>query len=673
MDISEEEEELELSENEGMREDHGAENAMAVDSNEESSDHARPVVVSSPAFALLISQSSEYASSVYRPSSMASSNDLTGSPQQISVSSHQSTPFAPLPAQQLEPSVTPSPVPPPAIPSEGSLATSHCLADNDHPIPPIDQERFVLPPSDSPVGTIREDNSEEDEVPEWSEDEDPDNVSATPQLDLAFSDEFSILANAHENRQALEELEAQSVDVDRWELVISPEEYLLRFRDTLATVQLVNRVPLRPLHSTSRRGPHFDQWMLLAQANHQLWIDPKYKAAFFDVLEEHQTVQPGQFPRQASLGSVHVSTSVFVHCLNEAGCDTIMLKAYGQKTPLESRFLDSEPAQVDHRWSIHNEWDIGRTFTSDKIWLFAGTDGRQRGMQHFPMLIPGSGNFGTVNIKATFMQRKFTIKIYPRLVHVIKSFNSRLQGSIPKTVQGIRNQVAASLRMIHSLSSKRPEAIGGFRIEVTVKAKSLRDAHRFVEATGYLNPEYWLKCGTGRRAVRGLTAKVVTKQGLIANANWVHDQANQAKLFTGASANKPTGQQIQAVVDILNALGWNAGIRSPTKSLDPDAWWFITPSSDRSGIFQILSERYQTDEGIRELFDRARKDGPYHSLPCKAEPGNPNHRYQVHNRSPFRVRCSAQDCGNKLQRTALVHWIAELVQGAVISMEVLTQ
>jgi hypothetical protein len=187
--------------------------------------------------------------------------------------------------------------------------------------------------------------------------------------------------------------------------------------------------------------------MLLAQANHQLWIHPRHKDAFFIALEEHQTVQPGHLPLQASLGSVHVSTTVFIHCLNVSGCDTIRLMAHGQKTPLEARFISYEPAQVDHRWAEHNEWDIGPSFTAPHVRLFHSSQGRRHGLQHYPMLVPGSGNFGSVNIKGIHRGRYFSIKIYPRLVHVIKSFNSRLQGSVPRTLQGVRNQVGSASRM----------------------------------------------------------------------------------------------------------------------------------------------------------------------------------------------------------------------------------
>ncbi|RSH89776.1 hypothetical protein EHS25_001762 [Saitozyma podzolica] len=131
--------------------------------------------------------------------------------------------------------------------------------------------------------------------------------------------------------------------------------------------------------------------------------------------------------------------------------------------------------------------------------------------------------------------------------------------------------------------------------------------------------------------------------------NWVYQQAAQANIFQGRAADAPSKAQIQALIDILNGLGWNGGIRSPTKSLDPNAWWHCTPSTDRSAIFQELSEMYQSDEEIRDLYEQARGSSHPYTLPCKAQPGNPDHRYQ-----------------HKLQRTALVHWIAELIQGGVI-------
>jgi hypothetical protein len=52
---------------------------------------------------------------------------------------------------------------------------------------------------------------------------------------------------------------------------------------------------------------------------------------------------------------------------------------------------------------------------------------------------------------------------------------------------------------------------------------------------------------------------------------------------------------------------------------------------------------------------------------CKEEPGNPGHWYQIHNRTPYQVRCSSEGCSSKLQRSALIYWIAALVQSGVVS------
>lgn len=511
-----------------------------------------------------------------------------------------------------------------------------------------------------------EDGDEEETGEEVTGDIEEDSPGESAVPELPYKDEFNILTNLLPDSPQIIGLDPQPVDVDRWELVVSPEEYLRRFKDTLATVQLVNRAPHRKMHTTYHRGPAFDHWLLLAQANHQLWIDPRFKDGFFTKLAEYQTAQPGRLAHQASLGSVHLSTTVFVHCLKAVRCDTIRLKAYGQKTPLIDRFVNKEPAQTDHRWAEHNEWDIGQIYQSPYIWLFASATGRQHGITHYPMMVPGSGGYGTVNIKVTHQLRHFSLKVYPKVIHVIKSFNSRLQGSIPKTLQGVRNQVAASLRMIHSLTSKDDKALGGFRIEVTVKAASLREAHKLVKATGFLDPKYWLGIGDGPHPPTPLSAQLVTREGLLANANWVYQQAAQANIFEGRGSDRPTKAQIQALTDILNGLGWNSGLRSPTKSLNPEAWWHSTPSSDRSAIFQHLTTTYQSDQEILNLFETARDGAHPYAVPCKAAPGNPSHRYQVHERSPFRVRCSSKQCRHKLQRTALIHWIAELIQGGVI-------
>jgi hypothetical protein len=287
------------------------------------------------------------------------------------------------------------------------------------------------------------------------------------------------------------------------------------------------------------------------------------------------------------------------------------------------------------------------------------------------MVIPASLDYGTVNINARYRQRNFAVKVYPRMVHVLKSFNSHLQSGIPKTTHGVRRQVNAALTMIHNITSKDDKSLGGFRIEVTVKAPTLKAAVCLVNQTSFLDPNYWLGHGDGPHAPKLLTARLISKKGFIENANWVYHQANQLGKFEGDNNRRPTSLQVRALTDVMNGLGWNSGLRTPSKSLDPDAWWYDDNHTALPEIFQSLADSFHTDEQIEQLFTMARDAAG--QIPCKAHPTNTNHRYQVNNRSPYRIRCCMPGCYHRLARSAIVHWIATLVEDEVIDGQSLAQ
>lgn len=460
-------------------------------------------------------------------------------------------------------------------------------------------------------------------------------------------------------------------DVDRWELVISVGEYLLRFKDTLASVHLVNRAPLRKLHTTYHRGPAFNTWLLLAKASHQIWIPSRYKDDFFRHLNTYQIAQPGKQPLQASTGRALIPTSVFIHCLQQADCDTLRLKAYGQKMPIDARFLTTEPADLDHPWSIHNEWDVGQNFDSPFIWLFRSATGRRHGVTHYPMMIPGSQDFGTVNVKLTHNHQHFSVKIYPRIVHVIKSFNSRLLANLPKSVGAARKQLRTALAMIHSLSGKTPTELGGFRIEVTVKSTSLEEASKRVSSTPLLDPAYWMDKLANVETTFPMNARLVKKDDFLANANWVLQQADDANIFTGTDAQKLSLLQIQVLVDVFNALGWNPDLRTPTHSLDRNAWWHRLHLTEHPAdpFLHQLNNLFQTDDQLCRFFNSTRTfmaERYNLGVPCKNHPDQPRHRYQHNNRAPFRVRCGQAGCLHRLTGPDLLQWVATLASNGQV-------
>jgi hypothetical protein len=505
-------------------------------------------------------------------------------------------------------------------------------------------------------------------------DRDEDNQPALPAvniLDQPFMSGFHLLSDmmAEGRTDAWDNLTPQPPDVDRWELVMSPNTYLSRFRTTLSTVQLVNRKPQRQLKQTFHQGPKFSSWLLLAKSVHTIWVHPKFKNDIISWLDRYQSVQAGKDPLQASAGQSLIPTSVFVYCLNKAGCDSLRIKAYGQKLPLTDRFLQAEPAEANHRLAVHNEWDIGTNFDSPYIWLFDSASGRRSGIQRYPMLVPGSRDYGTVNVKMIHRNQHYSLKIYPRMVHVIKSFNSQLQKTIPQSLHGVKTQLQSAVNMVNNLSGKDANALGGFRIEVTVKAVSLAEAVRKVNNTPYLNPSYWLGYGDGPRSLKPLSARLVSRKNLLDNANWIQQKAVADGIFNGTDANRPTRIQLKALVDIFNALGWNGGLRRPTKSLDPGAWWNEAEGRGNqiTSLVDRLNQLCQTDDHFKLLFNTARKQG--RPVPCKAEPDLATHRYHTHQLSPFVVRCCFRGCNSKLQRVALLQWLVTAVERGVFDGE----
>lgn len=327
--------------------------------------------------------------------------------------------------------------------------------------------------------------------------------------------------------------------------------------------------------------------------------------------------------------------------------------------PIARQFMKTEPAEVNHRWAEHNEWDLGKTFTSPHIWLFGSESGRRHGIKRYTMVVPCSLDYGSVNLDVTHDRQNLTVKIYPRIVLVIKSFNSSLQSNIPRTLSGVRNQVAAAARMLHNLTGKDESSLGGFRIEVTVKARSLQEATARINRTDFLEPSYWLGHEPGPHARKTVSARLLPRQAFLDNALWVQQQATDLKIFLGDSNARPSSQQLRVLTDILNAVGWN------------NAWCNHDCSKTDPTLYQSLCEICQTDRAIKDLFNTARS--MVGAIPCQRHPKNIRHRYQINKTAQFRLRCCFAECYHKLQRTAIIQWIATLASEEVLDVEALLE
>lgn len=126
----------------------------------------------------------------------------------------------------------------------------------------------------------------------------------TSQLDIStlpFVQQFMLLTPEH--KRALQPtLVSQPHDVDKWEIFMSPNFYLEHFNSPLALVRLASHVPKR----VSTHGADMSSYMLLAEANHHLWVEEKFKAPFIQEVKRWTTIQPAAHPKIPTYGNMHV-------------------------------------------------------------------------------------------------------------------------------------------------------------------------------------------------------------------------------------------------------------------------------------------------------------------------------------------------------------------------------
>ena len=289
------------------------------------------------------------------------------------------------------------------------------------------------------------------------------------------------------------------------------------------------------------------------------------------------------------------------------------------------------------------------------------------------MLIPGSLDYGSVLVDILYKGTNYKVKIYPRMVHTIKSFNSRLQGEILSTIYGVRRRGHACLQMIQHLGHVPREEIGGYRLEVTVQARSLAAARRMVDRTPFLDINFW-RCPQeqGTQAYK-LDIKVTTKAALLANANWMYSRAVDKGVFKGGNAEKVTIVHLQGTADVLASLGWNAGRRDPTRSLSTTAWWTGTGGTvdigdtikDRTLVH--LNQKFRGRKGWEALLSILRKKSKLGYIPCQRAMRGGKHSYQVHGWTPLRLRCGLKSCHHGLNEGQSMRWCAELVDRGHVS------
>ncbi|OXG30373.1 hypothetical protein C360_04743 [Cryptococcus neoformans Bt15] len=447
-------------------------------------------------------------------------------------------------------------------------------------------------------------------------DEEPEGDPNLDDIDKPRFPPFKFLSQlpGDERTVIMRSLRPQVKDVDSWNIAMSPEYFARNF----ATIHMF--VILKAHYDRVRDNELFAEWLSLGDVGFRVLVEWKFKKPFFAELKKYRTIQESSVKYSATYGNALIPMPLFLHCLVKAGCDTFRLQTYGQKLPLMMPFILSEPAQANHPLASINEWDIGVTTHARDIFLFAPADTKPSGMEIYPMITPRSLGFGSIKIELRYQGENYT-----------KEF-------------------------------------GGFRIEISLVAKTLGEAKQKALRLPFFKLENWLHPTDQRMVPFKLQAMVVTKKDLLDNAIQMLSIANARDIWAGSNSGKVSNFRKQVVTDLFASFGWNAGRRNPTRCGNKDAWWKDEDDCGRQTAWEILLERlntrFNTNGALKTVFRKIEGLIANGKVPCQKDSKGVYRAFSDSTR--FRLRCVDKSCGHVLSPFQVREYFAQLIiQGAV--------
>lgn len=289
-------------------------------------------------------------------------------------------------------------------------------------------------------------------------------------------------------------------------------------------------------------------------------------------------------------------------------------------------------------------------------------------MHVYPMIIPRSADFGSVKIVLSYEGEDYKVKMYPRLTHVLKSFNGKLHAADANCVQTLKARRSVIEGMIERLSAMNANELGGFRLEVSVVAKTLAEAKHKALSLPFLKLDNWLN-PTDQRMVRfKLQAMAITKEELVNNVRQMLAIANTRDIWAGPNAGKVSNFRRQVVTDLFASLGWNAGRRTPTRSGKVKAWWREVEDGGKKTVQEVilgqLNSKFKHNGEMKMVFERIQKHMANGKVPCQKDNSG---AYKIFSdASRFRLRCSDKSCRHILSPSQVKEYFVQLIiQGTV--------
>ncbi|KAF6766982.1 hypothetical protein PSEUBRA_001641 [Kalmanozyma brasiliensis GHG001] len=374
----------------------------------------------------------------------------------------------------------------------------------------------------------------------------------------------------------------------------------------------------------------------------------------WDVPPQLATLLPSPNATTLTYGELRVDVAIMVEALQDIGCESIRMSAFGIKVPIE-RFVD--PAEVEpHPLQHTNLYDIGRTVYTRSLTVLAPRTRRGRYKQ-YPLAMQVGRGYGGVELKWSRREDGLShFKAYSKLTHLLKASAAGAgKGFQPMLVGVVKNRITALQSWKQRIQQAAPTLGQGIRLELTVQAATLAQAQEAAEASRYLDAQFLFSEDAGDKQ---LITHTFSRNAVYTNVDAMLTIAEEKRLFSGEGAKPSTLVQRQAVTDLYNAIGWNPG-RKPTPLDSRNAWW---KQSQAATALEQQLERFQTAAQARELFSHLQIH-----LRCQA--CRQRGTYQRTGRADaFRVRCNRQDCQHALSKQRFRAHIAREAEGGHLTV-----
>ena len=317
-------------------------------------------------------------------------------------------------------------------------------------------------------------------------------------------------------------------------------------------------------------------WVWAAKHMAYFRIPPEFKQPLVNHLRQEAdlVVEPTGYQTALTKGSHPLLMGLFVSALEAIGCPAVRVLIYGIKHPLN--LFPLEPAS-QHPLSRYNTFDLGRSVAGrDCLMLKRAPNTQQRHVKEQPMFLEAGQGFGTVTCTVQYNHHSIPMKLYPRVVHSIKSVRSKHIATDPNTMAAAKNRFKTMNKMFGHLEDATLK--GGCRVEATVTAPTLQEACQLIASTPLLNLQAYLHNEEDEQMANyQLASYHLAPELAMEHARHILARAALSNLLRGDNNKKATRQVVVLLRDCLNAMGWNARKSNATHWEDPAAWWRVVP------------------------------------------------------------------------------------------------